>query len=243
MKLIEMNQEEGRTLKDRNLTALIPLGAVEVHANHLPIGTDLYLAQALTDKLEEKLGKENTLLLPALPYGQVWSLREAPGTINISNDVLSGMIVQIGKSLEKAGIKRMAIVNTHVGNGDAMKMAARMLYDTCDIKVFLFTYPGAEEVIPNVCESPMPHKGYFHACEIETSYMLYLCPEWVDQSKAICQYPDFPENFDYTPTPWTDFMDTAVLGDAVSATREKGEAIIEHVVNRMCEILEKEAIT
>ena len=41
MKLIEMNQEEGRTLKDRNLTALLPLGAVEVHANHLPIGTDL----------------------------------------------------------------------------------------------------------------------------------------------------------------------------------------------------------
>ncbi len=242
MKLIEMNQAAARGLKDQNLTALLPLGAVEVHGDHLPIGTDLFLAQALTDKLEEKMGKENALVLPALPYGQVWSLREAPGSVNISNEILSGMIAQIGKSLEKAGIRRMAIVNTHVGNGDAMKMASRMLYDTSDIKVYLFTYPGAEEVIPKVCESPMPHKGYFHACEIETSYMLYLCPEWVDQSKAICQYPDFPEDFDYTPTPWTDFMATAVLGDAVSATKEKGEAIIERVVERMCEILGKEAI-
>lgn len=243
MKLAEMNQTEAKELKGQEITALLPLGAVEVHGNHLPIGTDLYLAQALTEKLEERLGKDKILVLPALPYGQVWSLREAPGSVNISNEVLSGMIAQIGRSLKKAGIKRMAIINTHVGNGDAMKMAARMLYDTSDIKVYLFTYPGAEEVIPKVCESPMPHKGYFHACEIETSYMLYLCPEWVDQSRAVCQYPDFPENFDYTMIPWTDFMETAVLGDAISATREKGEEIIEHVVDRICGILGKEAIT
>lgn len=94
-------------------------------------------------------------------------------------------------------------------------------------------------MIRRVCTAPMPHKGYFHACEIETSYMLYLCPEQVKMEKAICQYPEFPEEFDYTPIRWTDVMDRTVLGDATAATREKGRQILEHVVNQICRILQK----
>ena len=67
--------------------------------------------------------------------------------------------------------------------------------------------------------------------------MLYLCPQRVNMEKAVCQYPDFPPEFDYTPIPWTEFMDRAVLGDAKAATAGKGQVIIQAVVDRMCEIL------
>lgn len=238
MNMAELNQSEAAALREKDVTALLPLGAVEVHGDHLPLGTDLYLAEALTKKLEARMGRERILVLPALPYGQVWSLREAPGSIWISDEVLSQMLVQIGESLCRAGIRRMAVINTHVGNGGALKAAARILYDRCDMQVWTFTYPGAGQVIPRVCERPLPHAGYFHACEIETSYMLYLCPERVRMERAVCQYPEFPEEFDYTPIPWTDFMETAVLGDATAATKEKGEAILSYVVERMALILE-----
>ena len=237
MKLSELNQSQAGELKHMDVTALLPLGAVEVHGDHLPLGTDLYLAQALTDLVEKKIGEDKALVLPVLPYGQVWSLREAPGSVHIPNDVLSGMIAGIGRSLWRAGVRRMAVINSHVGNGDAMKTAARNLHDLCSMKVYLFTYPGADEAIRKVCTSPMPHKGYFHACEIETSYMLYLCPQRVNMEKAVCQYPDFPPEFDYTPIPWTKFMDRAFLGDAKAATAGKGQVIIQAVVDRMCEIL------
>ena len=59
-------------------------------------------------------------------------------------------------------------------------------------------------------------------------------------SQAVCQYPEFPADFDVTPTPWTDFMETAVLGDATAATAEKGEFIITQVVERMAGWLEQE---
>lgn len=233
----DLNQEQAEALQNQAMVALLPLGAVEVHGNHLPLGTDVYLAEALAEEVEQRLGKEVCLRLPCIPYGQVWSLRDAPGSIDIPNEVLSHYIAAVGESLHRAGIRKLAIINSHVGNQNAMKTAARILYESCDIKVYLFTYPGAEEQIAKVCTAPPPHKGYFHACEIETSYMLYLCPEKVNMEKAICQYPAFPEAFDYTPVPWTAFMKTAVLGDATKASAEKGEIILDFVVKTICNLL------
>ncbi len=63
--------------------AILPIGAVEAHGPHLPLGTDNLLAERLAAKLAERV---NGLVLPTLPYGQVWSLRNFPGSINISNN-------------------------------------------------------------------------------------------------------------------------------------------------------------
>ena len=195
MLLSELNQQSAAEAIHNGVTALLPIGATEVHGNHLPLGTDSFLAQGVAEKTAQKLGPGRGLVLPCVHYGQVWSLRATPGTM-------------------------------------------RQVWAQCpDMKVFSFTYPGAEEVIKRVCTSRRPHKAYFHACEIETSYMLYLCPERVDMGKAICQYPEFPADFDVTPWPWTDIMDVAVMGDATAATAEKGRAIIDVVVDNIVRLM------
>ncbi len=238
MKLAELNQAAAAEIA--GMTAVLPVGATEVHGNHLPVGTDTFLADALCERLEKRAGADRILLLPCVPYGQVWSLRAAPGTVDIPDDVLTPFLVSIAMSMYRAGIRRFAFVNTHVGNNNAVKAAMRRIWAESDMKVYGFTYPGAENAIRQVCTTKRPHGAYFHACEIETSYMLYLCPDRVDMSQAVCQYPEFPADFDVTPTPWTDFMETAVLGDATAATAEKGEFIITQVVERMAGWLEQE---
>lgn len=237
MKLAELNQKSARETLKTAPVAVLPIGATEVHGNHLPLGTDMFLAQGLAEKLEQALGGEKCLVLPALPYGQVWSLRETPGTVDIPDPVLVPFLVEIAMSMYRAGVKKFVFLNTHVGNYPAIKAAMRQVWSQCDMKVYAFNYPGAEEMISRVCTTRRPHGAYFHACEIETSYMLYLCPDKVDMEKAICQYPDFPQDFDVTPVPWTDFMETAVLGDATAATAEKGKAILEQVVANMVRLL------
>ncbi len=219
--------------------AILPVGAVEVHGNHLPLCTDTLLAEGVAQKVCERL--ENAVILPSIGYGQVWSLADFPGCINIPNDILAGMIAAIGESLHKSGVRKLAVINGHVGNATAIKQASRMIYDKCDLKTYCFTYPGAEEAIGRVCTSKRPHKTYFHACEIETSYMLYLAPEHVDMSRAISNYPAFPEDFDVTPSPWSAVMNTAVMGDATAASAEKGQAIIDAVVEKICRILTLQA--
>ena len=237
MRLAELNQAHAAEAIAAGMTAVLPIGATEVHGNHLPLGTDTFLAQGVAQKLEEKAGKDNILLLPCLPYGQVWSLRETAGTVDIPDPVLTPFLVNIAMSMYRAGVRRFVFLNAHVGNVPAIKAAMRQVFAQCDMKVYAFTYPGAEAEIARGCTTRRPHGAYFHACEIETSYMLYLCPEQVDMRQAIVQYPEFPADFDVTPTPWTDFLSTAVLGDATAATAEKGKAIIDAVVDNMIRLL------
>jgi creatinine amidohydrolase len=216
--------------------AILPIGAVEAHGPHLPLGTDNYLAERLSKRVAKRT---DAFVLPTLPYGQVWSLKNFPGSINISNESLISFIVDIGVSLYEQGFRVFAMINGHLGNAVAMKEAARKLYSLYhDYKILYLFYPGIKKVTEEVRETNSSHASYFHACEIETSYMLYLAEEYVDMSHAISDIPKIPMSADVTPTPWEEFTNSAVLGDATIATKEKGEKIIEVAIENMIKLIE-----
>lgn len=208
--------------------ALLPLGAVENHGDHLPLGTDNDLALGVARAVEERV--EGALLLPPIAYGQAWSTAGYPGTLSLSVETLTAMLVDLGVSLRRQGIEVLAIVNGHMGNLDAMKLAARRLHDEHDMTVLTLTYPGTAEVTAEVLEAPRWHGTYFHACEMETSLMLHLAPDEVRMEHARPNHPVPTPTFDVTPTPWTEISDSPVLGDPQLATAAKGEAIIDAAV-------------
>ena len=221
---------------EHSKVAILPIGAVEAHGPHLPLGTDNYLAERLSERVAEQTG---AFVLPTLPYGQVWSLKNFPGSINVSNESLISMLVDIGISLYDQGFRVFAMINGHLGNAVALKEAARKLYSQFpDFKILYLFYPGVKKITEEVRETPSAHASYFHACEIETSYMLYLADEYVDMSRAITDIPDIPVSADVTPTPWEEFTNSAVLGDAKIATREKGEKIIKAAIENMVKLIE-----
>lgn len=236
MQFERLTSDEAEAVLKKSPIALIPLGAIENHGNHLPLSTDNDLATALVKKVAAKL--DNVIVMPPIYYGQVWSTSGYPGTISLSTETLRGMLVDIGSSLFSQGVKTFAMINTHMGNLDGIKFAARQLYDELGMKVLYLTYPGIEHISAKVLQSKRVHHTYFHACELETSYMLYLAPEKVDMTKAICNDPELPPDFDVTLTPWRHITDSPVLGDATLATREKGEVIIETAVDHMVRIIE-----
>ncbi|WHY77349.1 creatininase family protein [Neobacillus sp. WH10] len=220
----------------KSKVAILPIGAVEAHGPHLPLGTDNYLAERLAARVAEKTG---AFVLPTLPYGQVWSLKNFPGSINISNESLICFIYDIGVSLYAQGFRVFAMINGHLGNAVAMKEAARRLFSQySDFKILYLFYPGVKKVTDEVRETAASHVSYFHACEIETSYMLYLAEEFVDMSQAISDIPNIPMHADVTPMPWEKFTSSAVLGDATLASKEKGEKIIEVAIENMVQLIE-----
>ncbi|WP_100010207.1 creatininase family protein [Lentibacillus sediminis] len=233
------NSYEIKGKMEKTRIAILPVGAVEAHGPHLPLGTDNLLAERLAEKLAERV---NGFVLPTLPYGQVWSLRNFPGSINISNESIIRFLADIGESLYKQGVRTFAMVNGHLGNAPALKEAARVLYESCpEMRVFYFFYPGMSQAAAEVRETASAHGTYFHACEIETSFMLYLAPEYVDMKKAITDIPEIPVHADVTPTPWEEFTDSAVLGDAKLASEEKGKYIIEIALENMVTFLKMES--
>lgn len=235
MKFELENSYDIKDLIKKNNIAILPVGAIEAHGPHLPLGTDNILAESLANRLAERT---DAFVLPTLPYGQVWSLRNFPGSINVSNDSLIHLLNDIGISINEQGFKTFVLISGHLGNNTALKEAARKLYDRIpEMKVYYFFYPGMNEYVKEVRETPASHSSYFHACEIETSYMLYLSPEDVDMDKAIRDIPDITVEADVTPTPWESFTDSAVLGDATLADSKKGEYILENVLDNMVKIL------
>ncbi|WP_181347128.1 creatininase family protein [Thalassobacillus sp. CUG 92003] len=232
-------QEENSFDVERNIAdhpvALLPVGAVEAHGPHLPLGTDNQLAEKVTEKVAERV---KGFQLPVLPFGQVWSLKNFPGSIHVENETLVAMIVDIGKSLHRQGFKLFVMINGHLGNQTALKMAARELFDVCpELRVYYLFYPGMGEKVKEIQETPRSHHAYFHACEIETSFMLYLAGDSVDMTRALTDIPDIPEEADYTPFPWEGFTESAVLGDATLATAEKGQHVLDYSIERMVHMI------
>jgi creatinine amidohydrolase len=237
MQFQEQNSYEIKSVIEKSKVAILPVGAVEAHGPHLPLGTDNYLAEEVSKKLADSI---DGIVLPSLPYGQVWSLSDFPGSLTISNQTLTNIIVEIGESLFHQGFRILAIVNGHYGNSVALKEASRVLYEKYPkLKVFVMFYPGTKEVISEVRESKPVHDSYFHACELETSYMLYLAGERVQMERAINDSPSIPDTADVTPTRWSAFTKTAVLGDATVASREKGEKIISVALRNMTQMIEQ----
>jgi creatinine amidohydrolase len=177
-------------------------------------------------------GGTPVLRLPLLPFGQVWSLGDAPGSFGISNETVTRTIVEIALSAKAKGLQTMVVVNAHLGNAIAIREAQRIVKER-NFTIANFFYPGAERLIAEQRERPEAHAAFMHACEIETSYVLHLAPDAVDMDKAIANYPEFPEDFATVAYRWTEFSKSPVLGDARAATAEKGRIILEAVLANM----------
>jgi creatinine amidohydrolase len=231
--ITSLNDSEMAEALARRPVLVLPIGAVESHGDHLPAGTDNLLAGRLAEELAKVVdGKTPLLRLPVLPFGQVWSLGDAPGSFGVSNETVTRAIVEIARSANAKGLETMVVVNAHLGNAIAIREAQRIAKDEGFV-IANFFYPGADALIATEREQPEAHPAFMHACEIETSYMLHLAPDHVRMDKAIANYPVFPEDFTLVPYRWTEFSASPVLGDARAATAEKGRIILQAVLANM----------
>jgi creatinine amidohydrolase len=214
--------------------ALLPFGAVEEHGPHLPLGTDIDVADALADRI---CAAASLIRLPTMPYGQVWSLAQFPGSLSVSDEILIGLVTDLADGLRRGGVTGLVLFTAHLGNVAALRAASRALADAGGLPALTLAYPGLDQVAPLVAESPRSHPSIMHADELETSVMLALHPLRVDMDRAVAEYPEYPADFGMAPVRWDQLSRSGVFGDATAATAEKGEKIVSHVVATACEVI------
>lgn len=215
---------------------IIPLGAIEAHSAHLPLSTDNDIAEGYIGELAKR---SNSLFLPVIPFGQVWSLQHAPGSLHIQENHLVALLVDILESLHNQGVPMVTFVCTHFGNLNAAKSAARAVYERLPLKVLYLTYPGIQ-VAKKVFDRISQHDLYLHADEVETSFMLHFCPEKVKMARIQPGTRALPEEANYQPMRWTEFSTTYILGDATLATARKGQEAMEIILQQGAELIERE---
>lgn len=215
-------------LRIRPRVAVLPFGALEQHGPHLPLSTDTIQADAVARRLAERL---DAALLPAIPLGNTWSNDALPGTVSISADTVAAVCADVAESVERAGFALLVVVNGDFGNRLPLQRAAEESAARDALPVVVLDYPGLVEIGDAVKETPWAAPGLCHADEIETSMVLAAAPALVRADRMVAEYPEMPADFGLRQMPLAPLSRSGVFGDPRPATAEKGERILEHVVD------------
>jgi len=201
--------------------AIVPVGSTEQHGPHLPLGTDVFLANKLSQLVSEETG---ALVFPSLNFGYSWGWRNIAGTISLSQEHLQLVLIDIVISMERYGIKLLVFLNGHEANNSSFKYAIRDVSDQTTVKVLGMFYPGLDKIYDKYLESPT-WGGMFHACEFETSLMLSADASKVNMRLACKEYPPRPALYGMDNSSIGDISKSGVYGDPTLATKEKGDGM------------------
>lgn len=215
---------------------ILPLGSTEQHGPHMSLATDTIVADYVAKVLGEQT---DCVVLPALPYGQVWSAKEFPGTLALKERTFIDVVKDIVISLEKGGAKNVILFSGHYGNNQPSKIAARELLDEYGYhNVFHISYTDIKKHGKDIMETEPWNGKTFHAAELETSILLHIAPATVDMKKAVREYPEVPSDVEIRPLPWRSFSQTGVFGDATPSSAEKGRKFLENWIEDLVGIIE-----
>src|ERR1700716_1021954 len=118
--------------------AVLPLAATEQHGPHLPVGTDVMIAEAYLARVRELLPDNiPATFLPIQPVGISTEHIDYPGTLTLPTDVALKTWMALGESVARAGIKKLVMVTSHGGNNAAMSLVAQDL--RAQLKLFVVT--------------------------------------------------------------------------------------------------------
>lgn len=167
---------------------LLPLGALEGHGPHLPLGTDSHIASELAHRAAARI--PGSIVLPCVPYGMSWAYRDLPLTVSLSTETLTRVIVDVVVSAVEQGFRKILVVNGHDGNIAAIQAAAAIVEKSHGIVL-----SALEEwwvLLPALDPGIFPEPVRGHAGEPETSIMLVSRPATVrlDLAQAPASEPD-----------------------------------------------------
>lgn len=217
---------------------IVPVGSVEQHGRHLPVGTDSIAVEAVAREAARGWDMERPLLLlPTLWTGLSPHHMGLAGSITLRASTFIDLLEDVCASLLHHGVRRVLLLNGHGGNIAAIDVALTRLGErrlaTERVAAITYWHLLAHRA-GELRESRRGGTG--HAGEFETSLMLATHPELVAQEEGVVHYPELPSGylstdlFEGAPArrfvPFDRLSPSGTLGDPSLADAAKGERIV-----------------
>jgi creatinine amidohydrolase len=221
---------------------IIPLGIIEKHGPHMPLGTDLIDVRA---QVLNAVKEEYAVVFPEYYVGQINEARHQPGVVAYSPELIWKMLQETCNEISRNGFEKIIFVNGHGGNNDLVKyFCMSQLSEKRNYAIYLFqpkTDPNEHKKVEELMRKMPPSTGE-HAGAIETSYMLAVRPDLVKLDMASAQsgedldrLADLPDV--YTGIWWYAKFPNHYAGDGKFATAELGKALLEEDTKQLVRMI------
>jgi len=227
--------------------ALLPVAAIEQHGPHLPLATDALINQGVVAQALQRLPPSaSVLVLPALTIGDSLEHTAFPGTLSADLDDLLGLWLAIGRSVVRAGVKKLVLFNSHGGQRAHVDLAAlrlRVAHGLLVVRAHSFGFG----VPPGLFEADELAHG-LHGGAVETSLVMHLRPDLV-RAAALSDFPSLgaalarrggllgaekPVGIGWMTQ---DLNPHGACGNAISASADKGARLLDHMARSLAQLL------
>jgi creatinine amidohydrolase len=211
-----------RAIEQSKGTCILPIGILEKHGPHLPLGTDLLNVRYASLHAAEK---EFAVVFPEYYFGQIFEAKHEPGTIAYSRTMELNLLQETTDEMARNGCKKVLVVNGHGGNESLLPFFAQsQLEKPHDYVVYIQS--GERHIVQHPLKTD---KLDMHAGQSETSNTMISRPDLVhldrakQESGADQKHDPLPETV-YTGIWWYARFPDHYSGDGSIASKELGEA-------------------
>ena len=248
--------EASEAAQTKRSTLIWPFGACEQHGPHLPLATDSFFAERISQIVLNRLPKSFPIWsLPPQSIGFSPEHASFSGTISLPASVLLQLVMEVGKQVSSIGVRRLILFNAHGGQIGLLEAAARELrLNAPDLAVLpCFLWRGVDslkDLIPS-----LEIEVGLHAGLAETSLMLSLEPDLVGPDRPADGF-NFSKTSSVPPEGWSlegdahcswltkDISQTGVIGDSRGSNPSLGkdieEALVAHWVDLVTVLMESD---
>lgn len=227
-----------KAVKQSEGVCIIPMGVIEKHGPHLPLGTDVFTSREISRRAALK---EYCIVYPFYFAGQIFEARQQPGTIAYSPDLLYKILDETCQEISRNGIKKILLVNGHGGNNNfLLYFCQTQLAKQKDYVVYIFTSEVDAATQKKIAEMRKTKTGG-HADESESSVMMVVRPDLVKIDQAITQSGEDQNRLQlkgaYTSIWWYGKYPNHYAGDAKDANPALGEVVLNQKVQQLSEVI------
>ncbi|HEX6626263.1 MAG TPA: creatininase family protein [Pyrinomonadaceae bacterium] len=222
-------------------TCILPIGILEKHGPHVPLGSDLIMAREWSARAARQ---EYVVVFPDFFYGQIYEAKHQPGTFALPSRLVWELLDATVEEIARNGFKKIVIVNGHGGNPQLLRYFVQSQLERRRDYVVYFFDPAYDAKAEEEKFKPLRKTDPsidLHAGETETSVLLYLRPDLVQMPRAAEEsgadqnrlaLPDL-----YTAIWWYARFPNHYSGEGAKGSRELGQALTEHRVATLVKAL------
>lgn len=228
MRIEELTTLDVEKYLETNNAVFIPVGSLEQHGAHLPLGTAALLVGYIVDQVSDLT---NIPVLPVISYGPCFNSSSHAGTISIPTRLLYDLVQGIVFSLYAQGFRRFFLFSGHAEQSQLVTLR-ELAEDFMRAKEDTFFHLVCTYQVNQIAaKSLVDVSREFHAGAIETSLMLYLRPDLVNNAKYRAGKKNIPE-FEIVRDK-KKYWESGVYGNPAAASEEIGRQVFEKTVEHL----------